>query len=78
MLVVWHGASEVMGGLLVTLAPNVVNGLTRYSTYALYQIRDLTGMTDQVTPRKARMWLGHVHLPSRRARVLVFEAVHQR
>lgn len=53
MLVVWHGASEVMGGLLVALAPNVVSGLIKYTNYALNLIHDFVGTTDQLSPRNS-------------------------
>ena len=39
-----------MGGLLVTLAPNVVNKSTNYTNYARNPIQELLDTTDQVTP----------------------------
>ena len=54
MLILWHGASEVIGGLLciITLAPNVVNRLTWCTIYTLYQVLDFMGMDWKSFPEK--------------------------
>ena len=59
-----------MGGLLVTLALNVVNGLPTYTNYALNLIHSLMRMSYQGFPKGALMRLRRVRLPSRRARLL--------
>ena len=80
MLILWHGASEVIGGLLciITLAPNVVNRLTCYTTYTLYQVHDFMGMTGQVSPRKAREWPGPVRPHLKQSKAPPIETVDQR
>lgn len=67
-----------MGGLLVNLAPNVVNGLTTYTNYALDPFHELMHMTDQFSPKKG--WHGAKTCPHtlKKSKALVIEGVHQR
>ena len=75
---VWHGASEVMGGLLVTLALNVVDGLPTYTNYALNLIYSLMRMTEQGSPKKSSHGAETCPPAMKKSKVLVIEGVHQR
>ena len=78
MLGVWHGASEVMGGLLGTLALDGANGLTTYTHFALNLIHSPMRMTDQGSLKKS--WHGaETCLPAiKKSKALVTDGVHQR